>query len=347
MQLKYCHACHGIYAYITLLRSQIGMGLGLQDLFEPDKQIDSCQKLWHLLHHDFGENFDQDLKVKGYILYLLSGEKSGETFPVKPTLEGLLLAENAPELAVKLYFNHLRVAFLSPKTQIGVRNRAGRYEWERLDLLQTNTSTPNDLTRFTWNGNCPLGEHLNSLLTPNMTDNPLVIPIYNEPQFLTIHFRYDEPGPSVHKTIEDLRWFELKGRWVQDGGWAEGTDKYHLYAVANLGTDDVRLYNHDTSHLVETTLPDPDGNIPPTLDDGVWKVGDLDNAYLLVYRRSLVDEGDTYTPPLTNIREFISQKEHQQRHHSVEGSWLDLSVEALAAERHDREEERVKKYGAT
>lgn len=212
----YSHGSRGIDAFITLLRAQIGMGLKLEAMFDSDVRQDNCQQPWKLLHHDFGTDSHSDIRVKGYMLYLLSGEKEEDTFPVKPTLNALLL-ENAPHLAVSLYFHRQDAALFSPVTQSGLMGASGRLEWEVMGLLRADWLSPSDLARFDWDGSCPLNEYLNRKLTCNMSTRSLVLPIFNKPLFITIRFEY-KPPVTREKTIEDLRQFEVQGHFPDGKG---------------------------------------------------------------------------------------------------------------------------------
>ncbi|ROV93331.1 hypothetical protein VSDG_06933 [Cytospora chrysosperma] len=250
------------------------MGLRLETMFEPEHQQDQCRKLWKLLHHNFGYHPNADIKVKGCILHLLSGEKSDDTFPVKPTLEGLLLAENAPDLAVRLYFHRRDAALLSPFTQSGLINASGEYEWKAINLLDADWITPSDLARFVWDGSRSLSEHFSHKVNQNLSTRSLVLPIFNQPLYFTIHFKYSSQLVTDEKRIEDLRCFKVTGHCPDQGtGFMDQTAEYRLFSIVNLNTDNVRLYRPDTKFIMERVVsPQPGIEEPPIMDNGVWKV---------------------------------------------------------------------------
>lgn len=325
---RYARKSAGIDAYIALLRIQMYWGAQL-DTVLPQQLVQNPQgkarRIWHLLHHDFGYEESSDIHIKGYILFILSDLKHVEVYPQANTLNYFLFDNH---FTMSLYAWRRESCLYSPQTYCTRMSLLadGDERLEPFDFIVEAEKTKNVfdlLSNVNWEGRESLGELYQELMTINLaTKFPLlsdemlrqVMPIFGQPLFQTIH--YTQNPDFDQRSINTMRSFEISG-YVSSARtstgaieWKKETLVYHLLAIANLKTDVVRFYGPDTTPVVESILSPPNPAIfPENRDNGMWRVGERDGEYLLVYRRVTLGDGEQYIPPVQNAPEYISPKE--------------------------------------
>lgn len=343
---KYAKDSAGIDAYIALLRIQIHLGLTLDEFLDrqlvANPQGKAC-RIWHLLHHDFGENPSSDIYVKGLILFIISDMAEVDIFPHENTLKYFLFDNH---FTMVLYSWHeLSCVY---QTNTGCKRRLPGTDGQVEEVLfnfvveaEKDKSMLNMLTHVSWQGKESLDELYQGLMLTNLatkpplsSDNNLreVWPLFGRPLFQTIHYT---PDPTLAQgSIENMRSFTMSGKTnceetpSGDLEWKEDTMTYHLLAIANLKMDVVRMYDSRTEPAVEFITKFGNSNVFPTnRDNGMWKVGERDGEYLLLYTQVVLGEDEEYIPPTKGAREYISPKE---RHDEVtaQGTTFDFEYTA-------------------
>lgn len=338
---KYANDSTGIDAYIALLRIQIHWGVQLDEVL--DRQLvqnprGKASRIWHLLHHDFGYEEFSDIYIKGYILFILSDWADEEVYPQANTLNYFIFDNH---FTMSLYTWHRESCLYNPKTYCSRTSlhADGDERWEPFDFLveaNQNKCAFNILTYIIWEGRQSLDDLYQELMAANLagkfplsSDDMLrkVVPIFGQPLFQTIYYIQNPKFPQ--RSIETMRSFKISGKvsnvTTSTGTveWKEETLVYHLLAIANLKTDVVRFYGPGTAPIVESIQSPPNSAIFPTnKDNGMWKVGERDGEYLLVYRRAILGDGDEYIPPTKNAPEYMSPKELHDAN-TMEGTTFD------------------------
>lgn len=293
---RYSNGGYGIDAYIIQLRMQIAYGATLEGgLYKRTRatldngQPTASAQIWELAHHQFGQDPDADVKVKGCILYLLHGKQAVMQIP-RNTMDGL--QELAAGIAYPLMFDRHETTLLRPRTLYRKSVTTDDRAWHKVNLPAEGLP----IVHY-WDGTNDLEEQLDPLLKknlawrfPELTDPPLsglILPFFNKPILIPVRYECSKEllrGPAFPHMLS----LKLSGRTVDFETDGEGPSTkleepyYHLCAIVNLDTDDVRLYGPDAAPTAEYSPPS--GNAAgQRRDNGRWSVSQRDTKFLLWY----------------------------------------------------------------